>query len=94
MCYPLDAEPATYGLEGLANLRNTMFNNDLQWVNLGVCQNRGGRGVRWSSILSGWYRQAFVGKTDKFKHPFITKILLIKLVKFFFRVINRSCQLR
>jgi len=64
---PAGVEPATYGLEGLANLRNTMFNNDLQWVNLGVCQNTGGRGVRWSSILSGWYRQAFVGKTDKFK---------------------------
>jgi len=29
--YPAGVEPATYGLEGLANLRNTMFNKGLQY---------------------------------------------------------------
>ena len=42
---PAGVEPATYGLEGLANLEITMLNNDLQCPDLGVRQNKGGRGV-------------------------------------------------
>jgi hypothetical protein len=61
---PAGVEPATYGLEGLANLRNTMFNNGLQCPDSGVRRNRGGRGVGWGSIFGGWYQQLFVGKTD------------------------------
>jgi hypothetical protein len=61
---PAGVEPATYGLEGLANLRNTMFNNDLQCPDLGVHQNRGGHGVGWAPMLGARCLQAFVGKTD------------------------------
>lgn len=45
MATPAGFEPATYGLERLANLQNTMLNNDLQCPDLGVRQNSGGRGV-------------------------------------------------
>ena len=45
MRYPLDAEPATYGLEGLANLLNTMPNNGLSNPVLSVRQNNGRRGI-------------------------------------------------
>jgi len=48
---PAGVEPATYGLEGLANLRNTMVDNGLSSPDLGVRQNRGGRGVQWGQIL-------------------------------------------
>ena len=44
-------EPATYGLEGLANLQNTILNNGLQRPDSGVRQNRGGRGVQWGPML-------------------------------------------
>ena len=55
---------ATHGLEGLTNLRNTMFDNDSQCPDLGVRQNRCGRGVWCGQMLRAWYLQVFVGKTD------------------------------
>ena len=55
---------ATHGLEGLANLQNTMLDNGLQCPNLGVHQNRGHRGVGWDQILRAWCLQVRVGKTD------------------------------
>ena len=58
-------EPATYGLEGLANLRKTMLNNDSQCPDLGVREKTGGHGVGWDLMLGSWYLQVFVGKTDK-----------------------------
>ncbi len=58
---------ATHGLEGLSNLQNTMHNNGLQCPELGVRQNKGRRGVAWGLVSGSWCRQAFVGKTDKFK---------------------------
>ena len=61
---PAGVEPATYGLEGLANLQNTMLNNGSQCPDLGVRQNTGDRGVRWGHVLRAWCLQAFVGKTD------------------------------
>ena len=61
---PAGVEPATYGLEGLANLQNTISNNDPQWVGLTVHQNRGDRGIQWGLESGSWYLQAFVGKTD------------------------------
>ncbi len=66
---PAGVEPATYGLEGLANLQNTILNNGLQCPDSGVRQNRGHRGVEWGLVLGPLYRQAFVGKTDKFERP-------------------------
>jgi hypothetical protein len=57
-------EPATYGLEGLSNLQNTMLNNGLQCPDSGARQNRGHRGVGWDQLLSACYPQAFAGKTD------------------------------
>ena len=42
---PAGVEPATYGLEGLANLLMTMVDNGLSRPDLGVRQNRGDRGV-------------------------------------------------
>ena len=67
MACPAGVEPATYGLEGLANLEITMLNNDLQCLDLGVRQNKGRRGVGWGPMLRAWYPQAFVGKADKIK---------------------------
>jgi hypothetical protein len=64
---PARFERATYALEGLANLQDTMFNNGLQCPDSGVRQNQGHRGVEWSQILGSRFLQAFVGKTDKFK---------------------------
>ena len=64
---PAGVEPATYGLEGLANLPKTMPNNILQWAGFGVHQNTSLAGVEWCLVLGPWYRQVFVGKTDKFK---------------------------
>ncbi len=64
MACPAGVEPATYGLEGLTNLQNTMLDNDLQCPDLGVRQNKGHRGVGWGPIFGGWYQQLFVGKTD------------------------------
>jgi len=61
---PAGVEPATYGLEGLSNLQNTMLNNDLQCPVLTVRQNRGHRGVEWGLVSGSWCRQARVGKAD------------------------------
>jgi hypothetical protein len=47
---PAGVEPATYGLEGLANLQNTMLNNGLYCPDLGVRQNTGGYGVDWGLV--------------------------------------------
>ena len=47
---PAGVEPATYGLEGLANLQNTMFDNGLSSPDLSVHQNRGGHGVGWGLV--------------------------------------------
>ncbi len=66
---PAGVEPATYGLEGLKNLQNTMFNNCLQCPDLTARQNNGLRGVGWGPMSGSWCRQAFVGKTDKCKRP-------------------------
>ncbi len=63
---PAGVEPATYGLEGLANLQNTMLNNGLQCPDSGVRQNKGRRGAGWRPMSGSWCPQAFVGKTDKF----------------------------
>ncbi len=62
---PAGVEPATYGLEGLANLLNTMLNNGLQCPDLGVRRNRGRRGVGWGPMSGSWCRQAFVGRVPK-----------------------------
>jgi hypothetical protein len=61
---PAGVEPATYGLEGLANLQNTMLNNGLYCPDLGVRQNTGGFGIQWSLMSGSRCRQAVVGKTD------------------------------
>ncbi|QWD75415.1 hypothetical protein ICV32_06050 [Polynucleobacter sp. MWH-UH24A] len=71
---PAGIEPATYGLEGFSNLRNTMLDNGLSNPDLGVRQNRGGHGVGWDLMLGSWCWQAFVGKTDNSKYSLITKI--------------------
>ena len=63
----LKLKAATYGLEGLDNLQNTMLNNGLQCPDLGVRQNNCGSGVEWGQMSGSRYLQAFVGKTDKFK---------------------------
>ena len=47
MACPAGVEPATYGLEGFSNLRNTMFNNDLQWAGL-WCPSKHRFGWRWA----------------------------------------------
>ncbi len=59
---PAGVEPATYGLEGLANLEKTISDNDINRPNLGVRRNRGRRGVGWGQILGSWCRQALVDK--------------------------------
>jgi hypothetical protein len=64
---PAGVEPATYGLEEMANLQNTMLNNGLSSPDLGVRQNTGGYGAGWNQMLRAWYPQAFVRKTDIFK---------------------------
>ena len=51
---PAGVEPATYGLEGLANLQNTILNNDLQCPNLGVRRNTGGYGIGWGPMSGSW----------------------------------------
>ena len=61
---PAGVEPATHGLEGLANLQNTMLNNGLQRAGFGVHQNMGGYDVGRGPISDSRYLQAFVGKTD------------------------------
>ena len=43
---PAGVEPATYGLEGLANLQNTMPDKDLQLVDLS-CSSKQGWSWRW-----------------------------------------------
>jgi len=60
---PAGVEPATYGLEGLANLEITMLNNDLQCLDLGVRQNTGLTGVEWGQMSGSWCWQAFVEET-------------------------------
>ncbi|NCA08768.1 MAG: hypothetical protein EBQ50_01780 [Burkholderiaceae bacterium] len=60
-------EPATYGLEGLANLQNTMLNNGLQWVGLGCSSKHSFYGIRWSQMSGSWCRQAFDENTNKYK---------------------------
>jgi hypothetical protein len=59
---PAGVEPATYGLEGLANLQNTMFNNGIQCPDLTVHQNTGLTGIDWGQMFRAWCLQAFVGK--------------------------------
>jgi len=59
---PAGVEPATYGLEGLANLQSTMLNNGLQCPDSGVHQKKSGGGVGWGQILGSWCRQALVDK--------------------------------
>ena len=49
MACPAGVEPATYGLEGLANLRNTMLDNDLQWVG-SSCSPK--QGWSWRQVVS------------------------------------------
>ena len=51
MACPAGVEPATYGLEGLSNLRNTMVDNGLQCPDLGVRQNTGLAGIEWGLVL-------------------------------------------
>ena len=51
---PAGVEPATYGLEGLTNLRITMLNNRLQWVGLRC----------WSKHPLSWHS---VGSNFKYK---------------------------
>jgi hypothetical protein len=53
-----------------------MFNNDLQWVNLGVRQNTELDGVEWSPMSGSWRLQELVREPDKlvssntqFTHP-------------------------
>ena len=47
----LKLKAAAHGLEGLANLQNTMLDNGLQCPDLGVHQNTDGHGVRWGQML-------------------------------------------
>ena len=58
-------EPATYGLEGLANLLKTMVDNRLSSPDLGVPQNTRCHGIRWGQILSTRCLQEVIEKTDK-----------------------------
>ena len=43
---PAGVEPATYGLEGLANLQNTMLDNGLQ-LPVSRCSSKQGWSWRW-----------------------------------------------
>ena len=47
-----------------------MFDNGLSSPDLGVRENRGGHGDSWGQKLGSRFLQAFVGKTDKFKHTY------------------------
>jgi len=79
---PAGVEPATYGLEGLSNLQDTIFDNGVSSPDLGVRQNKGLRGAGWGQMLRAWYLQARVGKTDiwvfKKGHAGWTKLETIK----------------
>lgn len=76
---------------GLGNLQNTMFNNGIQCSDLTVRQSRGGLGVGRGLILRPWYRQAVVGKTDKFKRPLSGRSLAFDLKLYlFFNLMHRS----
>jgi hypothetical protein len=50
---PAGVEPATYGLEGLANLRNTMPNNRIQRVGL-RCLSKHRGSWRWVESRVGF----------------------------------------
>ncbi len=50
------------------------------WVR-GVRQNRGGHGDSWGHVSGSWCRQAFVGKTEKYKRPLSGRLNKEKLEK-------------
>jgi len=64
LAYPAGVEPATHGLEALANLLKTIPNNGIHCPDLGVRQNMCHRGVGLAPMLGACCRQPFVGKTD------------------------------
>ena len=75
MRYPLDAEPATHGLEGLANLRNTMLDNDLQWVGL-RCSSK--HRSSWRQVGSDLEFMGFIDgckENRHFKRPLSGRLL-------------------
>jgi hypothetical protein len=56
------------------NLLKTMVDNGLSSPDLGVRENRGGRGVGWGPMSGSRFLQAFVGKTDIFKRPLLGRL--------------------
>ena len=64
MACPAGVEPATYGLEGLANLRNTMLDNDLQWVGL-RCGSKHRGSWRWVESRVGFGVSAVVCRENR-----------------------------
>ena len=83
---PAGVDPATYGLEGLANLLMTMVDNGLSRPDLGVRQNTRCHGIRWGQILSTRCLQEVIEKTD-------LKYLLTKLFTRHFMDISFYCFL-
>ena len=55
---------ATHGLEGLANLRNTMLDNDLQWVGL-RCGSKHRGSWRWVESRVGFGVSAGVCRENR-----------------------------